>query len=304
MPAKLTVEEFIRRSIEAHEVTFDYSEVHYNSLANKVKITCNKQHVFHQVANVHMRGMGCPFCNRKRMDTKTFIEASRAIHGNKYNYSKVIYSLSRNNVEISCDQGHTFKQTPNAHLEGHGCRKCATIVNAKRSTKTLDELLQQFKWRESEGFDYSRVNYITDNHKITLVCSKGHEFSQLPRAHMTGIGCPHCMTSGFSIGKSGALYLLIDVENSVVKVGITNRAVKTRCRDICKSSKQNFTISTYITFCEGLDAHLLEFEIIRDLKKNFKQVSEIFDGYTECFICSEAAAKEIINNNLIRYFNK
>ena len=61
------------------------------------------------------------------MDKKTenFIETARKIHGDKYDYSKVEYINNSTKVCIICPEHGEFWQTPNKHLSGCGCPKCA-----------------------------------------------------------------------------------------------------------------------------------------------------------------------------------
>lgn len=59
-----------------------------------------------------------------RKTTEQFIAEAKVIHGDKYDYSRVNYVTARTNVEIICPIHGSFFQTPNAHLQKHGCRKC------------------------------------------------------------------------------------------------------------------------------------------------------------------------------------
>ena len=47
-----------------------------------------------------------------------FINKSKEIHGNKYNYSKVEYVRNTDKVIITCKIHGNFEQTPKAHLQG------------------------------------------------------------------------------------------------------------------------------------------------------------------------------------------
>jgi len=62
----------------------------------------------------------------RQLTTEQFIQKAIKIHGEKYNYSKVIYTTSRSPVIIICPVHGKFKQIPNNHLNGGGCKKCAT----------------------------------------------------------------------------------------------------------------------------------------------------------------------------------
>ena len=64
-----------------------------------------------------------------------FIKDAKNIHGSKYDYSKVNYTNNHTKVTITCRKHGDFEQTPNSHLNGRGCPKCAMerILNSHRS---------------------------------------------------------------------------------------------------------------------------------------------------------------------------
>lgn len=61
----------------------------------------------------------------QRQTKEGFIEKAQRIHNGKYDYSLVEYNGSTQKVKIQCAYHGVFEQTPNTHLGGHGCPKCA-----------------------------------------------------------------------------------------------------------------------------------------------------------------------------------
>ena len=126
-------EDFIAKANKIHgEGRYDYSEVVYETAIKKVKIICPQHGPFMQVPNSHLNGNGCPECAKilnsidKKSNTAEFVEKAKAIHGDKYDYSKVDYKFACKKVEIICAKcGNSFYQTPNDHLHGYGCPRCA-----------------------------------------------------------------------------------------------------------------------------------------------------------------------------------
>lgn len=53
-----------------------------------------------------------------------FLDKAYAVHGDKYDYSKVEYINASTKICIICPEHGEFWQTPMAHLRGHGCPKC------------------------------------------------------------------------------------------------------------------------------------------------------------------------------------
>ena len=66
-----------------------------------------------------------------KLTTEEFIKKAQAVHGDRYDYSKVVYANSSTEVCIICPEHGKFWQLPSNHLKGHGCVKC----RAERNTK-------------------------------------------------------------------------------------------------------------------------------------------------------------------------
>ena len=133
----------------------------------------------------------------KRLTIESFLEKANIKHGNKYDYSKVEYTNSSTKVCIICPKHGEFWQTPNSHLQGIGCPKCS----GKNLSDT--EIINKFKKRHGEKYDYSKMEYRGSKEKICIICPEHGEFWQTPNAHLNGNGCPVC---GFKkIQKKNAL---------------------------------------------------------------------------------------------------
>ena len=60
-----------------------------------------------------------------KMTQEDFIARSKSIHGDKYDYSQVVYVNSSTKVAIKCNHcGNIFYQSPNVHLKKCGCPMC------------------------------------------------------------------------------------------------------------------------------------------------------------------------------------
>ena len=69
------------------------------------------------------------------MDTRTrkFIEKAVVVHGNSYDYSKVVYVSSNKKICITCRQHGDFWQTPDAHVNYvQNCPKCSAIAGGQK----------------------------------------------------------------------------------------------------------------------------------------------------------------------------
>lgn len=68
----------------------------------------------------------------RKLTTEEFIAKARAIHGDKYDYSKVVYINAKTKVCIICPEHGEFWQLPNNHLQYRGCSACGQAKNIKR----------------------------------------------------------------------------------------------------------------------------------------------------------------------------
>lgn len=62
-----------------------------------------------------------------KKNTPDFIARAAAIHGDRYDYSKVVYidyKKACTKVKLHCPKHGIFYQTPNKHLSGQGCPQC------------------------------------------------------------------------------------------------------------------------------------------------------------------------------------
>ena len=191
--------EFIERAKKIHGDKFDYSKVKYVNANTKVCIICPIHGEFWQTPASHLNGRGCNLCAKPVHNTESFITKAKKIHGNKYDYSKVEYVNSQTKVCIICPIHGEFLISPNNHLRGEGCSKCAKeiqqIENRKRAKKASIEFEEKARIIHGNKYDYSKVNYINNHTEVCIICPIHGEFWQKPMKHLCGRGCVKCSES-------------------------------------------------------------------------------------------------------------
>ena len=95
-----------------------------------------------------------------------FVEKAKSVHGDKYDYSLVDYTESKNKVIIICSKHGEFKQRASGHLSGYGCSKCSY----EKQKLTLNEFLVKGKKVHGNKYDYSLVDYKNYDTKVKIVC--------------------------------------------------------------------------------------------------------------------------------------
>ena len=119
-------DEFIKKAVERHGNKYDYSNVNYINNRTDVKIGCPIHGEINQTPESHLNTCGCGKCSGNIKSTnEEFITKARKKHGNKYDYSNLIYLGAHQQVEIICPIHGIFYRTARDHyLYGWGCHKC------------------------------------------------------------------------------------------------------------------------------------------------------------------------------------
>ena len=188
-----TTDVFITKCKNKYGDKYDYSKVEYKDNKTKVCIICPEHGEFWQTPNKFLSGRACVKCadeERRLRKEKSFIERSKEIHNNKYDYSKVKYINNHTKVCIICPEHGEFWQTPNGHLSGQGCNLCFKPMHNAQS------FIEEAKKIHGDKYDYSKVEYKTAKKKVCIICPEHGEFWQTPSAHVSArCGCPSCKES-------------------------------------------------------------------------------------------------------------
>jgi very-short-patch-repair endonuclease len=136
------------------------------------------------------------------MDTFKFIQKAKEVHGDKFDYSNVIYKNCDTKVDIKCINCNTaFKQIPYNHINKKtGCIKC-NISKKKEKTLQLrlNDFIEKAKKLHNNKYDYSKVNYNNSKTLIIIICNIcGKEFEQMRNTHLKGNGgCKECQKNKY-----------------------------------------------------------------------------------------------------------
>jgi hypothetical protein len=128
----------------------------------------------------------------RRKTTKKFIEESKNIHGDKYDYDKVNYINSKNKVIITCKIHGEFEQIPNNHLNKSGCPKCSKISRSRKLTLTQDEFIKRSNEIHKGFYTYFNTFYVNSKNKVIITCKIHGDYKQYPQDHLRGHGCVRC----------------------------------------------------------------------------------------------------------------
>ena len=197
MTKKMEKNEFVKKARLVHGEKFIYDKTDLNNRDSKgrVIITCPIHGDFLQTPGSHLAGRGCNLCSKPVYDTESFINESKKVHGDRYDYSKVKYIDSHTKVCVVCPEHGEFLISPNNHLRGKGCKQCAIEKNASRCRLTLEKFIEKAKEVHKDKYDYSNVKYSNNSTNVKIICPIHGVFEQTPGHHLDGEGCPTCKES-------------------------------------------------------------------------------------------------------------
>lgn len=220
---KKTTEQFIEEAHRIHGDKYDYSKVVYKNNLTPVTIICPLHGEFEQTPKCHLNGHGCYECAKQKFgkgkrskptrlkehgehfvpnkdylncnikDTESFISYCSKLHNGKYDYSKVNYKNRYKPVVIICPIHGEFEQTPYQHIMGHGCKKCGRLITSEKQKIGKEEFIRLAKKKYDNRYDYSNIDYINFDTKISIICPIHGEFEQTPKQHLKACGCKGCI---------------------------------------------------------------------------------------------------------------
>lgn len=227
MSKRLTLAEFISKANEVHNNLYDYSKVVYKNNKTKVIIIDPIYGEFEQTPNSHLAGYGNPTrgfikCNQTS-NTAKFIEKARKIHGDFYDYSKVVYVNSGLKVCIIDPDYGEFWQLPSGHLQGYGNptrgKLKAIQWQLDNNRLTNEEFIDRCKKVHGDFYDYSKVEYINSYTKVIIIDPEYGEFEMSPDQHMKGAPHPkRSIRSEFEIDHIIPLSIICSGEERKMKI--------------------------------------------------------------------------------------
>jgi len=132
-----------------------------------------------------------------KLTSLEFIQRAKKVHNNLYVYSNSIYNGMHKKLIIICRKHGKYSQSPANHLAGKGCPKCKNEKTSIRCKHSSLDFIKKAQKIHGNVYDYSQIVYKLDNQKITIMCKEHGEFTQTPRSHLSGNGCPKC--AGFNL---------------------------------------------------------------------------------------------------------
>lgn len=167
----IRLQNFINSAQLVHKNIYDYKLITLDCYVNqksKVPIICKNHGVFYQRCSTHLGGKGgCPVCDyeikksgiRMRSSLEYFINKSKEVFGDTYDYSKSVYVGANKPIYIKCKEHGEFKVSRAEKHYGatQGCPTCSAkcsiperfIQNAL--TKINVPFFREFKFQDCKS---------------------------------------------------------------------------------------------------------------------------------------------------------
>ena len=185
---------FIKKGIDKFGDRFDYSRVKYVNNNTPVDIIDKESNneIFSITPSKFLSSdNGRSKSKRFEITREIFIERARALHGNKYDYSKVNYVDRYTEVCVICPIHGEFWQKPVYHFKnargGCGCPKCANSVS-KLERKVINRLTEEnikFKkeYVNEHIFGKMRGDIFINSYNIMIECQGSQHFEEKNSFH-------------------------------------------------------------------------------------------------------------------------
>lgn len=130
---------------------------------------------------------------QNRLTREKVIEQFIEVHGDNFDYSKVVYVNTHTPVEVYCKKHNLiFFPTPKNHKSGAKCTICGREVQTEKACKGLNKFIKDSKEIYGDKDDYSLVNYVNNKKEVIITCSLHGQFNVRPDLYLQGKGCLEC----------------------------------------------------------------------------------------------------------------
>lgn len=129
---KFSIKEFVKEARKVWNDKYDYTNTVYKGYGIPVTINCPEHGDFEQIIGNHLKGeCGCPQCLghpkdfEKISNTEILIKKAKEKFGDTLDYSKTVFTTSRDKITVTCPKHGDFQTLPYQFLlNEYGCPLC------------------------------------------------------------------------------------------------------------------------------------------------------------------------------------
>jgi len=180
MPKKLTYS-YVKEQI--NQTGYTLLSTTYINQSVKLKIQCDKNHVYKASFGHFKQGKRCPICANNIKYTYEYVKEYIESYG--YALLSTEYVNARTKLKIQCDKGHVYYPIWTNFQKGHRCSVCS-----KNKKLSFNYVKKQVKLVDG----YSLLGDIEsfNKNKLKIKCDKGHVYETAWCNFNNKCKCPEC----------------------------------------------------------------------------------------------------------------
>jgi hypothetical protein len=183
----------------------------------------------------------------RALTTEEFIANSKKVHGDKFDYTHVVYVNKKTPVEIICPNHGAFSIPPAYHLKQDcgDCSKENRRLSSGKNRITTEEWISRAKAVHGDRYDYSVTKYVTKRTKISFICKIHGERHQFPQSHLKSSGCKLCSDENMfkGKGKKHPSFRVTDTKSFITKATRVHQGLFTYDRAVWTMAKKEITVT-------------------------------------------------------------
>lgn len=175
-------QKFLEKAHEKHGYKYKYIDLPEKVICTDyIKLEIDNI-IYKQRISKHLEGK-CPEKNTPKKTIEQFIEESKNIWGDRFDYSDTVYNGSLKKIKLYDKHNNIFiEQIASLHLQGHESKDITNYQFIEKSKLVSDYM-----------YMYDKCNYINKTTKVILICEEHGDFEVKPFDHLNyGIVCKKC----------------------------------------------------------------------------------------------------------------
>lgn len=131
----------------------------------------------------------------KKLTTDDVVRRCKSKHGDKYDYTNVVYVDQKTKVSIICKDHGEWRCLPTNHyVLGQGCPSCGRVSSAALRTNTPRDVVRNARDVHGNRYEYIESTYKNTYTPMSIICPDHGPFDMKPNSHISGRqGCPRCV---------------------------------------------------------------------------------------------------------------
>lgn len=263
---------------------FKFDKLNYHNAKTPVELFCTEHNAYFTIVpNKMLTGHGCNVCNKNEAHTtESFITIAKKNYGTTtFDFTNTVYVNRQTKVSIHCNEGnHEWLVNPATIIAGiNQCGVCK-----RKSGMTTERFISDANSVHDNAYTYENTVYKRSECVVDITCPKHGNFTQSPKSHLRGRGCPKCGKYGYQQTQPGYFYIqkLTNENKTVYKYGITGD-MKRRVQEQSRDSVFEHEVLVEMYFEDGKKPMALESLLKNYIESGVTSTEELPSGFSETF---------------------